>query len=173
MSRLIIAVLFVLVVAPVQAGDREGRIRYNASTGDTSLDMSLNRLNIRADGKLNDFIAALGIKYQVPTSKIEHLVFDYQFTPADAYMTVQLSQLSGHSFHEVAQSYKQNKRKGWGYVAKEMGIKPGSQAFHQLKNDANMAYSEADDGKGRGKGKAKAKGKDKKQKNKANGRQDN
>ncbi len=172
MSRLIIAVLFVLVAVPVHAGDTEGRIRYDASTGDASLDMSLNRLNVRADGKLNDFIAALGFKYQVPTSKIEHLVFDYQFTPADAYMTVQLSHLTGHSFHEVAHSYKENKRKGWGFVAKEMGVKPGSNAFHQLKNDANIVSSEEDGANARGKSKAKGKGKDKQKKNKANGRQD-
>lgn len=175
MNRIIVAVLFMMVAISVQAEGTEGRIRYNASTGDASLDMSLNRLNIRADGKLNDFIAALGFKYQVPTSKLEHLVFDYQFTPADAFMTVQLSHLSGHSLHEVAHSYKENKQKGWGFVAKEMGIKPGSKAFHQLKNDASIAYSEEDGGKAQqSKGKGKSKGMDKKMqnKNKGNGRQE-
>lgn len=173
MNRLIVLILLVLASVSVQAGDVEGEIRYNASTGDTSLDLSLNRLNIRADGKLNDFISALGLKYQVPTSKIEHLLVDYQFTPADAYMTVQLSHLSGHSFHEVAHSYKHNKHKGWGFVAREMGIKPGSAAFHQLKREASMAYTEAVDGKAKGQGKSKNKGKgdgmDKKNKHKNKG----
>ena len=144
------------------AADKEGRVRYNASTGDTNLDLSLGKLNLRADGKINDFISALGFEYKVPTSKIKNLIVDYNFTPSDAYMTLSIGQLSGRSIDDVAGFYRNNKARGWGYVAKGMGIKPGSSEFHQLKKGSMMSFSSDNNEKLAKNDKAKGKGKENK-----------
>jgi hypothetical protein len=38
----------------------------------------------------------------------------------------------------VMKEYDVNKDKGWGVMAKNLGIKPGSEAFHSLKQDTSV-----------------------------------
>ena len=145
----------------VMAGPDSGRVKYNASTGDTRLDVSLANLDIKANGNINDFISALGIKYKVPTTDINNLIVDYGFSPSETYMAVSIGSLTNHTITEVADLYKENKSRGWGNVARSMGIKPGSREFHQLKNNVDLDQDNSKKEKGNGKGKNKSKGKDK------------
>ena len=76
--------------------------------------------------------------------------------------------MTGLHFDQVFKIYNANKGKGWGVIAKELGIKPGSPEFHALKQ-GNFVFFGIDgkkmstkEGKGKGQGKGKAKGKDKK-----------
>ena len=55
--------------------------------------------------------------------------------PADVYMAAKVRILSHRSWDEVLREYKENKGKGWGVIAKNLGIKPGSREFHELKDD--------------------------------------
>ena len=65
----------------------------------------------------------------------------------------------------MVEVYKSNKSKGWGAIAKEMGIKPGSAEFHAMKksmkskggskSNSNGKSNSNDDNKGKGKGKKK------------------
>jgi hypothetical protein len=77
--------------------------------------------------------------------------------PADVFMTLELGVLTGKPFEEIANVYKVKKDKGWGVIAKELGIKPGSPEFHQLKNKAkkNKGKNKNDGHPGKGKGKGK------------------
>lgn len=61
-------------------------------------------------------------------------------------MVMRLGEMSGHNVEFVTEHYKENKRKGWGVLARSLGIKPGSRAFKALKrghdlNDANQGSS--------------------------------
>ncbi len=58
--------------------------------------------------------------------------------PADAYMVLRLSELSGKSPESVLGVYRQHKGKGWGKMAQELGIKPGSKEFKALKNGHDL-----------------------------------
>ncbi len=49
------------------------------------------------------------------------------------YFAAALSKLSGKPISVVIDLYKSNKSKGWGALAKELGIKPGSKEFKLLK----------------------------------------
>jgi hypothetical protein len=69
---------------------------------------------------------------------------------ADVYMAPEVAKISGKPIVEVVQSYKSNKGKGWGVIAKNLGIKPGSKEFKVLKNGASEALDKV---------KAKKKGK--------------
>jgi hypothetical protein len=78
--------------------------------------------------------------------------------PGDIYMALELSKIGRVTLDNVLSIYKTNKSKGWGFIAKEVGIKPGSAEFHQLKNNASSNKD-----KGKGKKQSKAKGKSKKE----------
>jgi len=52
----------------------------------------------------------------------------------------------------VANQYKAHRGKGWGMIAKEIGIKPGSEEFMALKNKFSNKLK-----KGKGKGQQKKK----------------
>lgn len=83
---------------------------------------------------------------------------------ANAYMVFRLAEMTGKPTNFVLDNYKGNKGKGWGAIAKSLGIKPGSPEFHALKNGNNLwGVSPKVQGKGKGadKGKGKGKGADK------------
>ena len=78
--------------------------------------------------------------------------------PAEIYFALELSKMSQKPIDNVVEIYKVNKEKGWGYIAKQLGIKPGSPEFHQLKNNVQNKGSK---GKAKGKDKNHNKGKKK------------
>ena len=87
-------------------------------------------------------------------------------TPADVYMTVGIAKITNKSIDEVVGEYKANKGKGWGVIAKRLGIKPGSKEFHALKEGGSVELEKAK-AKGQGKGKGNGKGKGKKRSKKS------
>ena len=54
--------------------------------------------------------------------------------PADAYIVFRMGEMSGNTTEDVIRRYKSGKGKGWGVLAKSLGIKPGSKEFNALKN---------------------------------------
>ena len=77
-------------------------------------------------------------------------------SPGEIYFALEISKYSNKPIDDVIGIYQTHKAKGWGYIAKQAGIKPGSDAFHQLKKNAG---SKSNNGKGNGKGQGKGKGK--------------
>lgn len=77
--------------------------------------------------------------------------------PADAFMVFQLGQLARQPTDRVLQVYQSGEGKGWGAMAKDLGIKPGSPEFHALKRgDFQLGEASSDDhGNGRGRRKGK------------------
>jgi hypothetical protein len=65
--------------------------------------------------------------------------------------------MSNRPIDYVIEKYKAEKGKGWGVLAKSLGIKPGSKDFHALKQGQDL-YVDKDRGKGKVKGKGKGKG---------------
>ena len=62
-------------------------------------------------------------------------------TPADAFMVFQLGQMAHRPPETVVHTYQRPQGKGWGVIAKELGIKPGSREFHALKN-GDLTFTE-------------------------------
>lgn len=132
--------------------------RYNAKTGDTKLDATLGELNTEVKGDRETFISQMSLSYGVPKIKLEDLIFKVKMTPADVYMTLEIGDLINRPIDIVVNEYKINKGKGWGVIAKNLGIKPGSSAFHALKNGATLSLEntkKAKNSKGKAKGKNK------------------
>ena len=138
--------------ATVQAG-----ATYKPRTGDASLDATLGDLNVHTHGdSVPEFIDNISVSYNIPRVRVENWVYKVQMVPADVVMTVLIAKLLGIDVDVVVNKYKARRGKGWGVIAKELGIKPGSKEFHALKNGA---FGELEKAKGKGKDKGKNKGK--------------
>lgn len=122
-------------------------------TGDTEMDASLKIVNTDGNRDLPAFKLNLTQTFNVPMPKVE-AVFRVGMSPGDALMAFQISSITRRPIEDVITVYKKSKSKGWGAMAKEMGIKPGSAEFHALKGKVKE--------KSKGNGKPKASGSDKK-----------
>ena len=113
--------------------------------------------NLCAEADPSDFRARLEGRFKIGDLEID-AVFDTAETPADGYILLRMGEMSEQPIDEVIEAYEVRKGKGWGRLAKSLGIKPGSKAFHELKRSQDL-YD--DTGRGKNKGKAKFKGKKK------------
>jgi len=122
------------------------------------LDGFLSNLNIEARADLPGFSARVSTQYGVPQAQVQAIITTVR-EPADAFMVFQLGQMTGYQPERVMQVYQSHRGKGWGVIAKELGIKPGSREFHALKRGDFALTGEPAGGPGKGHGKGKGKGK--------------
>jgi hypothetical protein len=130
----------------------------------------LRDFNIQAQADPSGFRARLATRFDLGDVQVNAVLSNFE-EPADAYVALRLGEMSDTPTNIVVEEYKNNKGQGWGALAKSLGIKPGSEAFHALKRGHDLH-----DGAGRGqvltsvrsddhdKGSGKGKGKGKKRK---------
>lgn len=75
----------------------------------------------------------MSTQFGVEQAKIDAAIKIDKMEPAEIYLALELSFLSGKPLGTVLNIYKNNRGRGWGVVARTLGIKPGSEAFKQLK----------------------------------------
>lgn len=126
----------------------------------------MHDLNSRADADPSGFRARLEARFRVGDANITAVLGNVH-RPADAYMLLRLGEISHWPMEHVLETYQAEKGRGWGVLAKRLGIKPGSGEFHALKNGQDLydhggKSHHQDKSKGGGKNKAKGKGKHKK-----------
>jgi hypothetical protein len=114
--------------------------------------------NVRVQADPGSFRVAMTTRFQIGGAQVT-AVLGRVASPADAYMVFRLGEISRLPPERVLAEYKRSAGKGWGVVAKNLGIKPGSAAFHTLKqgHDLDKAGNGKAIGKGNGKGKGKRK----------------
>lgn len=105
-------------------------------TGSIEFDSDLNKINVDAEVNFGKFKADVGVSYDISEKKIDHLHASVKMEAAEIYLALGIAKISKKSIDEVIAVYKVHKDKGWGYIAKQMGIKPGSPEFHALKGNA-------------------------------------
>jgi len=125
--------------------------------------------NIQAQADPSGFRARLATRFNLGDVQVKAVLNNFD-SPADAYMMLRLGEMSGMPTSYVVEKYRHTKGKGWGALAKSLGIKPGSEEFHALKsgqdlhggnNRGQTLYSRydrsnvsfVDNGRGKGKGK--------------------
>ena len=122
-----------------------GQISFR--TGDASLEFELNGINTEAKSDLSSFKKTLTSDFAVSSPKVDQLLKIME--PAEAYLALKISDISNKPIETVVESYEKNKDKGWGAIAKELGIKPGSAEFHALKGK-KKPNGNSGNGNGRG-----------------------
>ena len=113
-------------------------------------------LNIRAEADPSGFRARIAARFKIGDAQITTVLSNVE-SPADAYMVFRFGEMSAKPTDYIIDQYRSNKGKGWGVLAKSLGIKPGSKEFHALKR-GNDIYDDNDRGKGKDKDKRKNKG---------------
>jgi hypothetical protein len=113
--------------------------------------------NVEAGADQSGFRARLSARFQVGDAAINAAIGNTD-NPADAYACLRLGEISHQPIERVISEYKKGKGKGWGNIAKSLGIKPGSSEFHALKQGHDL-YDDEGYGGGKAKGKGKGKGK--------------
>ena len=129
-----------------------------------SLDNFLTSVNVQARANIDNFAIRLGAQFGVPVPQVQAIIHSVD-SPADAFMALQIGQMTGRHPDAVLQTYSREKENGWGAIAKSMGIKPGSAEFHALKR-GDLAFTGKPGGRydrhnGKDKGKDKGLKKDK------------
>ena len=120
----------------------------------------MDSLNITAKADSSGFRVRLATRFHIGNAEVKAVIGDVS-RPSDAYMIFRLSELSHRPVAEVMTVYRANRKKGWGVMARGLGIKPGSREFHALKRGHDMSNnngSERGQSSGKGKGGAKNKG---------------
>lgn len=131
------------------------------NTGDKSLDIYLNDINAQAKADITLFNKSLTAEFSISNAKI--VEYRKIMQPAEIYYSLQIAVIIGKPVETVVTTYKTHKGKGWGVIAKELGIKPGSAEFHRLKDSAKGKSAKGKSGKktsgAKSSGKSNSKGK--------------
>lgn len=124
----------------------------SVSMAQADINAYIHDLNISVEGDIGGYKAKLGARFGTTDSRVE-AVFRSVESPAEAAIVFWLGEQSRQPIDTVLTVYRSQKAQGWGAMAKSLGIKPGSAAFHALKNgDINLSLG---DNTSKGKGKNK------------------
>ena len=116
--------------------------------------------NLKAVEDPAGLTARLEARFKIGEAKIKAILETVEH-PADAYTLFRLGEMCKQPMDQVMKKYQANKGKGWGVLAKSLGIKPGSKEFHELKQGQDL-YDDRPQDKGRPDKEEKGKGKGKK-----------
>ena len=97
----------------------------------------VNDFNIQAQADPSGFRARLATRFRIGDAQISAVIGNVS-SPADAYIVFRLGEMSHRPTDQVLREYKTSKGKGWGVIAKSLGIKPGSKEFHELKRSQDL-----------------------------------
>jgi hypothetical protein len=92
-------------------------------------------LTVQADP--SGFRARLAARFRVGDAQVNAVIGDCS-RPADAYLVFRCAELAGRPVDRVLEEYRAGKGKGWGVIARRLGIKPGSAEFKALKRGDDL-----------------------------------
>nr|WP_320115304.1 hypothetical protein [uncultured Desulfuromonas sp.] len=127
-----------------------------AGLAQASLSGFMTDMNMRARADLRDFSVRLSTHFGVPVPDVDRLLRRVT-APADAFMCLQLSDMSRVPMPQVMERYRNRRDKGWGQLAQDLGIKPGSAQFHRIRQGNFVFYADSDLNSGRSKNQGKNK----------------
>ncbi len=143
---------------------------WNPRSGDVWVDTWLSDMNRYGSRYRDPFVDEMVRYHGAPRDLVVDLLGPRRWAPGDVYLACALASIIGRPCRYVADIWERDHAQGWGAVAKNLGIKPGSPEFHRLKKGFVPSYDRwgrditldaqlQRDFPGHGKG-AQAKGKD-------------
>ena len=104
-----------------------------------ALEDFLDDVDVTAHADLGSFKSDLSVTFGISSGKINGL-FEVASRPSDVYMCLRVGEVAGVPVDRVVDVYKQHQGQGWGVIAKNLGISPGSAEFHALKSGKLAAH---------------------------------
>jgi len=93
----------------------------------------LSDINEYANSDMVSFRSELSENFEATNDEMDQYLITQQVSPSDVYYGYVLSTTTNKPISSVMNMYTE--KKGWGSVAQELGIKPGSDEFHALKKN--------------------------------------
>ena len=98
----------------------------------SGLESFLDEVEVRASKDMGSFRADLRLSFDVSNGTLDGL-FEVMSKPSDVYMCLRIGEVAKQPLDRVVDERQKHKGQGWGVIAKNLGIKPGSEEFHALK----------------------------------------
>jgi hypothetical protein len=98
-----------------------------------ALEDFLDEIDIRASKDLGAYKAELSVTFNVSEGKINGML-EVMSKASDVYMCLRVGEVAHQPIDRVINVYQRYRGQGWGVIAKNLGIKPGSDEFHALKS---------------------------------------
>lgn len=140
-SRLALVALAALMAAFTGSlAAQDSRIDWDPRSGDAWVDDQLADINRYGSRYREPFVDEMVRYYGAPRALVNELLVSRRWAPGDVYYACAIAQSLGRPCRYVADEWGRNHDKGWGAVATELGIKPGSAEFHRLKRGFVPTY---------------------------------
>lgn len=123
---------------------------FSPRTGDAWVDTQLGDMNVFARGNTDGFIDDVVVSFGAPRYLVREYYYDHRWAPGDIYYACAIAYQLGRPCLEVIRIYERDHGQGWGAIAKRLGIKPGSPAFHELKGQVGKGHGKMKGNNGRG-----------------------
>ena len=162
-ATMLTVALAAALAAPLAADDYA--FGFNPRSGDAWIDAQLGDVNVFARGNLDGYVDEVVVSTGAPRYFVREMVVDRGWAPGDVWYACLIARQLGRPCTDVVDAYEREARgrgRGWGVLAQELGIRPGSDAFHALKNGVGQGKGRmkghggpprgGDEGKGRGNG---------------------
>jgi hypothetical protein len=101
------------------------------NTGDKLIDQHLQDVNAYGKTDYQFFKTNLSLKFGISIQDVDRYVYQDKIQPGDLYYACAIASTMHRNIDDVIVLYKD--KKGWGEVANDLGIKPGSREFFRLK----------------------------------------
>ncbi len=106
----------------------------------------LRDVNNLALNDIRNFNESLSRQFGIPVPDVDAIIRSVP-NPADAFMILQLGQMAHMEPQLVLRQYQRSQGQGWGRLAQDLGIKPGSAEFHALKR-GDLSFTGMGSGRG-------------------------
>ncbi|MGQ4660351.1 hypothetical protein [Lysobacter sp. F6437] len=113
---------------------------WNPRSGDVWIDTQLSDVNRYGSRYRQPFVDEMVRYYGAPRDLVSTLLVERNWAPGDVYYACAIAQILGRPCRYVVDVWERDHGQGWGNVAKQLGIKPGSPEFHRLKRGFVPTY---------------------------------
>lgn len=135
--------LFVALVGMSSAGVASAQdysFGWNPRSGDTWVDTWAGDMNRYGSRYRDPFVDEMVRYYGAPRDLVTGLLVDQRWAPGDVYLACSIASIIGRPCRYVVDTWERDHAQGWGAVAQNLGIKPGSPEFHRLKKGFVPSY---------------------------------
>ena len=113
---------------------------WNPRSGDVWMDTWLGDMNRYGTRYRDPFVDEMVRYHGAPRDLVTDLLGRRRWAPGDVFMACNIAAIIGRPCRYVVEAYERDRGHGWGNIAKQMGIKPGSPEFHRLKKGFVPTY---------------------------------
>lgn len=139
-SRIFGLAAAVAALTGVHAGAQDFSFGWNPRSGDVWIDSQLSDVNRYGSRYRQPFVDEMVRYYGAPRDLVTDLLGERNWAPGDVYYACAIAQILGRPCRYVADIWERDHDQGWGKVARQLGIKPGSDEFHRLKRGFVPTY---------------------------------